>query len=246
MTPQILYEDTHLLAIAKPAGMIVNKADTTKGEVTVQEWAEEYLHLESGRLTHERDDFYDRGGIVHRLDKETSGVLLIAKTTTAFHELQSQFKNRTVKKQYTALVHGILAAKEGEVNVPIGRLDWNRKRFGVIADGREALTLYKTDAIYTLNTKKKEQLSLLTLFPRTGRTHQIRVHMKYLNHPIYADFLYAGRKTARDDRKFLSRVFLHAASITFHHPVSALEMRLQARLAPELQEFLDQNCTIVR
>ncbi len=157
MIPLILLEDTDILVISKPAGMIVNKADTTTGEVTVQEWAEEYLQMKSGALIHKRDDFYDRGGIVHRLDKETSGVLLIAKTPTALHELQSQFKNRTVQKTYTALVHGILTPKDGEINVPVGRLDWNRKRFGVVADGREAVTFYQTTTIYTLNTKKKEK-----------------------------------------------------------------------------------------
>ena len=245
MELQIIYEDDQMIVINKQAGVTVNKADTTRNEVTVQDAVESYLQLEPGKLDHERDAFYDRGGIVHRLDKETSGALLIAKTPEAFVALQSQFKERTVQKTYTALVHGIVSPAEGEINVPVGRLDWNRKRFGVIASGREATTKYKTEAVYELRDKKREKLSLMTLYPKTGRTHQIRVHMKYLNNPIFADFLYAGRKTARDDRRHLARVFLHASSISFMHPSNPEEMHITVPLAQELKDFLEQNCTIV-
>ncbi len=212
MHPTILYEDPSLLVLNKPAGITVNKSDTTKGEDTIQDWVEEYLKVPEGN---QFDTFYQRAGIVHRLDKETSGILLVAKTPEAFVDLQRQFKERLVKKTYLALAHGKITPETGEINVPVGRLPWNRKRFGVVAGGRDSLTRYKVLSYYTLYAKS---YTLLELYPETGRTHQIRVHLKHIGHPIFGDSLYAGRKTARDDRKFLERVFLHAAKISFFHP----------------------------
>jgi 23S rRNA pseudouridine1911/1915/1917 synthase len=131
--------------------------------------------------------------------------------------------------------------EEGEINIPVGRLPWNRRQFGVVAGGREALTRYKVVSHLTLKVgKKKEIVSLVDVFPETGRTHQIRVHMKYLNHPVFADFLYAGRKTSRDDRMLLERVFLHAHTISFNHPQSNERISLSSPLPPELQTVLDQ------
>lgn len=241
MEPQIVFEDSDLLVINKPAGITVNKSETTVHEVTVQEWAEERLQF--GTIERmpvdDHNDFYNRGGIVHRLDKETSGILLIAKTPDAFLTLQSQFKERTVEKTYIALVHGILSPAAGEINIPVGRLPWNRKQFGIIPGGRESVTFYKTLAQYK-DTIGKDTLTLLELSPKTGRTHQIRVHLKYTNHPIFADYLYAGRKTARNDRKRLQRVFLHAAAIIFSHPVSGERLHFTAPLPDELESFLSQ------
>lgn len=261
MEPTILYEDDSLVVINKPAGITVNKSDTTIHETTIQDWSEEYLGIKrvsrvakvpqvprekNGEARDIRDtldtSFYDRGGIVHRIDKETSGILLIAKTQEAFEALQRQFKERTVKKTYLTLVHGKVAPKEGEINIPVGRLPWNRRQFGVVAGGREALTRYKTiDNVQLTFNKKKEILSLLEVSPETGRTHQIRVHMKYLNHPIFADFLYAGRKTSRDDRMLLGRVFLHAHSISFIHPVTSERIAFQSQLPSELQSVIDKT-----
>ncbi len=140
------------------------------------------------------------------------------------------------------MVHGKVMPQKGEINAPIGRLPWNRMRFGVIADGREAHTLYEVKEYYQLKDKYDEVLSLLSVFPKTGRTHQIRVHMKHINHPVFADMLYAGRKNARDDRKYLQRIFLHAASITFQHPSTQEEMTLTAPLPEELKKFLEEHC----
>ncbi len=194
-------------------------------------------------------EFLNRAGVVHRLDKETSGVLLIAKNPAAFSHLQAQFKERTVKKRYVALAHGTITPPDGEVRIPVGRLPWNRKQFGIVAGGREAVTKYKVISNYKfplglssgrrLISNKKETLSLVELYPETGRTHQIRVHLKYIGHPIFADFLYAGRKTARNDRKLLSRVFLHAAKISFLHPTTAAELEFESPLPEELQTFLN-------
>ena len=233
--PQIVFEDDELLVVNKPAGMTVNNSDTTGYQSTLQDWIGE-RYKDSGLFSSESEhDFDRRNGIVHRLDKETSGVMLVAKKLPAFENLQSQFKERTVEKTYKALSHGVLVPEEGEISVPVGRLTWNRKQFGIIAGGRPAVTFYKTERVYKW---EKESLSLLTLFPKTGRTHQIRVHLKYLGHPIFADFLYAGRKTARKDRRYLGRVFLHAYSISINHPKSNQRVSYSADLVSDLREFL--------
>lgn len=243
MEPTVLYSDESMLVLDKPAGLIVNRSDTTRNVITIQDWVEEYLHIVHSEdvVTGEYGDpFKDRSGIVHRIDKETSGILLIAKTRDAFAALQRQFKERTVHKTYTALVHGELTPATGEIRAPVGRLPWNRKHFGIIAGGKEAVTKYKTlTTYYYENKKSKEKLSLVELYPETGRTHQIRVHVKYIGHPIFADELYGGRKTARDDRKLLGRVFLHAAHIEFSHPVTGERRAFDAPLPDELQTFLN-------
>lgn len=243
--PSILFEDTDIIVLNKPSHITVNKADTTRREITVQDWIEKKYQIshpkddqpmaENGVFENPAITFVKRSGIVHRLDKETSGILLVAKNVESFINLQKQFKERTVKKIYMALAHGKVIPEEGEINVPVGRLSFNRKRFGVIAGGREAVTKYKTIS----NFKKEEVLSLLEIYPQTGRTHQIRVHAKYINHPIVGDELYAGRKTARDDRKYVSRLFLHASKITFIHPTQNREVTFESPLPWELQEFLD-------
>ena len=238
--PRVIFEDSEILVLDKPAGMIVNKSDTTVGEKTVQEWVENKLKVKSEKLkVDEESDFYKRAGIAHRLDKETSGILLVAKTPAAFENLQKQFKERGVKKTYIALVHGKIESAEGEINVPVGRLPWNRKRFGVLAEGREAVTKYKVlSSKYYVLRGKREALTFIELYPQTGRTHQIRVHLKYFGHPIFADPLYGGRKTSRNDRKLLSRVFLHAAKISFFHPKTNKLISFESQLPDELKEFL--------
>lgn len=248
---EVVFEDDDVLVISKPAGMTVNRADTTKDEVTVQDWAEQKLGIKrmekpkepvktEGTLGQSYPNlFYDRGGIVHRLDKETSGILLLAKNPEVFAELQRQFKERIVKKTYRALVHGKVSPSEGEINVPVGRLPWNRRQFGVVAGGREAMTRYKALETGELHVgNRRESVTLLELYPETGRTHQIRVHLKYLGYPIFADFLYAGRKTQRDDRKLLSRVFLHASKLSFMHPRGKTYMSFESPLPEELQSVL--------
>ena len=202
------------------------------------------------------EDFYKRKGIVHRLDKETSGILLIAKNPASFLNLQKQFKERRVEKTYIALVHGEVKPEIGEINVPVGRLPFNRKRFGVVAGGREAVTKYKLLSVFSSRLssnsqpvlgssvqKNRQQItesySLLELYPKTGRTHQIRVHLKYFGHPVFSDPLYSGRKTARKDRKVLPRLFLHAFEISFLHPKTGKEVSFKSNLPVQLQNFLD-------
>ncbi len=247
---KIIYEDDDVLVLDKPAGITVNRSDTTIGEETVQDWLDSKFRIQSSPAStseaeraefriDEESDFYKRSGIVHRLDKETSGILLAAKTLQAFENLQKQFKERVIKKTYLALCHGKVVPERGEISVPVGRLPWNRKKFGVLAGGREAVTKYKVLSIkYLVPGKKEEPMSLLELYPETGRTHQIRVHLKHFNHPIFADFLYAGRKTSRDDRKVLNRVFLHAHKISFMHPKTHKQISLESPLPEELSKVI--------
>lgn len=235
MNLQIIYEDDSLLIIDKPSGITVNRSDTTIGQYTVADYiSDKYPFLLSKNINKD-SDFYKRSGIVHRIDKETSGILVAAKTQDAFENIQAQFKERIVGKTYIALVHGMLKGESGEISVPVGRLPWNRKRFGVLAGGREATTFYKIIGVFP----KLGGLTLLELNPKTGRTHQIRVHLKYFNHPIFSDLLYAGRKTSRDDRKILDRVFLHAAKISFNHPKTKEKVSFESPLPVELSELLD-------
>ena len=240
MEPKVIFEDREILVLDKPTGMIVNRSDTTVGEKTVQEWVEQKFKVQSSKFkVDEGSDFYNRAGIVHRLDKETSGILLVAKTPQAFVNLQAQFKERKVQKTYIALAHGKIEPSEGEINVAVGRLPWNRKRFGVLSGGREAITKYKIlDIKYYLSGKEREPLTLLELSPKTGRTHQIRVHLQYIHHPIFADPLYAGRKTSRNDRKLLSRIFLHASKISFFHPRKNDLISFESPLPETLNNFL--------
>lgn len=232
MDIKIIYEDDSLLILDKPTSITVNNSDTTKNEETVQDFVAKTHSNFTNPLFNDDSDFYKRAGIVHRIDKETSGILVVAKTKIAFENLQAQFKERKVEKTYVALVHGHIDLDEGEIVVPIGRLPWNRKKFGVLAGGKEAITHYRVLENY------QKPLTLLELNPKTGRTHQIRVHLKYFNHPIFGDFLYAGRKTSREDRKILNRFFLHAAKIIFYHPTTGERIIFESPIPTELKEVL--------
>jgi 23S rRNA pseudouridine1911/1915/1917 synthase len=229
--PQVIYQDDQYFIINKPPGFIVNEAKTTKGQPVLQTWIKENFDYEIATSR----EF--RSGIVHRIDKETSGILIIAKTIKSFKNLQKQFKEREVKKTYKALVHGKVEIKKGNISVPVGRQPWNRERFGVVPGGRKAETDYEVQKYFK---KDKEVFSLMTLYPKTGRTHQIRVHLKYLGYPIVADEFYAGRKTARRDRKWCPRLFLHAFAIEFAHPISGKKVTYEAPLMRDHKKALSE------
>lgn len=225
MEPKIIFEDGAILILDKPSGWIVNEAKTTGETPVVQSWLRENFDYGLIGSREERD------GIVHRLDKETSGILIVAKTKKAFENLQKQFKDREVRKKYIALVHGRLEPEEGEIKAPVGRLPWRRDRFGILPGGREAFTNYKVHKYY-------KDYTLLELFPKTGRTHQIRIHLKYVGHPIISDSFYAGRKTARKDRKWCPRLFLHASEISFSHPETFVKLSFKSEIPKDLEESL--------
>ncbi len=228
--PKILHEDKYLLVLDKPAGWVVNRAQTVKKQ-TLQDWIEKNLKSQISNLKSYR------GGIVHRLDKETSGILLIAKTSEAFENLQKQFKERKVKKRYLALVHGKIEPEEGIIKAPITRNPFNRKKFGVFLGGKEAETRYKKISNFKSQISN-EEFTLLELEPKTGRTHQIRVHLKYIGHPVVGDEFYAGRKTVRADRRWCFRQFLHASAISFFHPETGRQVEFHSPLPKDLKNAL--------
>lgn len=245
MTPKIIFEDESLFVVSKPSGYITNDADTTTTQPVLQSWIRDNFDypLKGNR------EFRD--GVVHRLDKETSGILLVAKTKEAFEELQRQFKERLVEKSYVALVHGKVEPSEGIIDAPVGRLPWRRDRFGVLPGGREALTRYRVITNYKLQITN-EKLTLVEFFPKTGRTHQIRIHAKHIGHPLVGDEFYAGRKTARNDRKWCPRLFLHALTIKFIHPDSikrslpaGRQVEFKADLPTDLQNVLSASEILV-
>lgn len=236
MDISILFEDDAFLCINKPVGVVVNRAISVKGE-TIQDWMEQRypLFTHSPGESEGRSAFVDRSGVVHRIDKETSGILLLAKTVDSFVELQRQFFEHSIQKTYLAIVHGELMPKEGEIRAPVGRLPWNKERFGIVPGGKESVTRYSV-----MKTIKKdgETLTLVSVFPETGRTHQIRVHMKYINHPLLGDYLYAGRKTSRDDREWAERVMLHAWKIVLAHPVTHESLAIEAPIPDDMNRII--------
>lgn len=225
MNPKVIYEDKSVLVIDKPTGWIINNSDTTKGILTVQDWISSNYFFEISK------DREFRSGIVHRLDKETSGCLIIAKTKESFEFVQNQFKDRVIEKEYLALVHGIVEQRKGHIKATVGRLPWNRERFGVMPGGRLSETEFIVESYYT---KEKESFSLVRFMPKTGRTHQIRIHAKHIGHPLVSDTFYAGRKTSRKDRLWCPRLFLHAESISFMEIDSGEKVRVRSKLPQDL------------
>jgi 23S rRNA pseudouridine1911/1915/1917 synthase len=219
----ILYEDTNLLVINKPAGLIVH-ADGKTDEPTVVDWLmEKYPEIKEvgepietiNQKTKEAVTIF-RPGIVHRIDRETSGCLVIAKNQETFLLLKSQFQNREVKKTYKAIVWGWVKNDEGIIDAPIGRSKndfrrWTAQR-GSRGEMRDAVTEYAVQERFEKNGK---QFTLVDVHPKTGRTHQIRVHFKYLNYPILCDSLYAPNLPCALG---FGRLALHAAEISFTLP----------------------------
>lgn len=241
----VLFEDEFLCVVDKPPGIVVNRAQSVQGE-TVQDWAEErFQGIQSADDSEEYRVFAERSGVAHRIDKETSGCLVIAKSPQVLSELMRQFRERTVHKTYLALVHGKITPAEGEIRAPVGRLPWNRERFGVLPGGRDAVTRYAVLQTFSRQDNSgnirdsRNLISLVELHPETGRTHQIRVHLKHINHPIVADWQYAGRKTARNDRTWAPRVMLHAAKILFRHPVTGIDLAVEAPIPDDMRAIIN-------
>jgi 23S rRNA pseudouridine1911/1915/1917 synthase len=222
-TPQpialdIIYEDEHIIAVNKPPGMAVHPSP-----------GHEHSTLVNAILAH-CDDLSGIGGalrpgIVHRLDRDTSGVILIARNDDAHRGLVRQLKDRTIEKTYVALVTGVPSPAEGIIDAPIARHGRQRQRMAIVAGGREATTAYRV-------IERFDEVSLVEARPKTGRTHQIRVHLAAIGHPIVGDVLYGKRSP------IVGRQFLHAARIAFVHPRSGESMVLDAALAPDLEEAL--------
>ncbi len=236
--PTIIYEDNNILAINKPFGMSVH-GDGRTNEATIADWIlKKYPKLVNvGELfyksiiSNQKSIIIPRPGIVHRLDKDTSGVLLVAKNKDTYFFLKKQFKNRTIKKTYYAIVYGVFKVDEGVIDVPIGRSTTDFRRRTTVSHSmrgevREAVTKYKVLA-------RSEQYSFLKITPKTGRTHQIRVHMKEDGHPVVCDTLYAPRRVCP---VLLGRLALHAYAIECEVPQEGI-LRIEAPLPEDMQKF---------
>ncbi len=214
----IIYEDDDLLVLDKPAGLTVHPAPGHPSHTLVNAVLSYFPHLA---------DIGDslRPGIVHRLDKDTSGVMLVAKNSIAQADLAEQFKAHSVAKAYLVLVKGRLTPENGIIEAPIGRDPRNRKRMAVVAEGREARTEYQV-------VRYIDDYTLLEVRPETGRTHQIRVHLSAIGYPVVGDAMY-GVKSA-----YLSRQFLHASRLGFKLPSTGEDVEFKSELPPDLEQAL--------
>jgi 23S rRNA pseudouridine1911/1915/1917 synthase len=229
----VLYEDADVVVLDKPAGLVVHPAAGHPDQTLV-----------NALLFHVKDlsgiGGEIRPGIVHRLDKDTSGVMVIAKHDDAHRKLKVAWNTERVRKEYVALVYGTPAHLQGTVDAPIGRDPRDRKRMAVVATGRPAITDYEV-------VERLRHASLLRCRLRTGRTHQIRVHMKHLGHPIAGDPLYSGPQWRGIPDKRMQKVFstlerqmLHAAKIAFEHPRSGERVTFEAPLPADFAGVIAQ------
>lgn len=223
----IRYEDDDFIVVNKPAGMVVHPAPGHETGTLVNAVMAHCPDLQG--VGGEK-----RPGIVHRLDKETSGLMVVAKNDVALRHLQRQFKERSVLKEYTALIHGNFIHNEVLIDAAIGRDPKNRKRMAIIHPGTSAASR-PAQTIVTL-IKPLKEYSLVTCQPLTGRTHQIRVHLAFAGYPIVGDKIYGRRKEELD----LARQFLHASKLTIKRPSDSEKISFIAELPPDLQYFLDK------
>lgn len=217
----ILYEDDDIIVINKPQGMVVHPAPGNYSGTLVNALLYHCKNLSgiNGIL---------RPGIVHRLDKDTSGVMVVAKNDKAHISLSNQIKERSVFKKYVAIVEGVIKDEEGKIEAPIGRHPVDRKKMAVIEDGRYALTLYKVLERFKENT-------LVEAVIKTGRTHQIRVHMAYIGHPIVGDHVYGFKR-----QKFkLEGQALHSSVLGFMHPTKGVYMEFEAPLPEYFKKLIE-------
>jgi 23S rRNA pseudouridine1911/1915/1917 synthase len=226
----ILHETPDYFVINKAAGMVVHPTESGHHfNGTVVNAVMDKINLE---------EFEDklRPGIVHRLDKDTSGVLIIAKNLEAYKYFVSQFKGRKVEKHYKVLVSGVLDYNEGIIDSPMSRDPINRKRMAVVSgrDGKEAITIYKVDEEFEIHDTLS--VSLLDVEIKTGRTHQIRVHMSAIGHPVVCDAIYGNRKvnTYFKEKYALKRHFLHAYSLSFDDFRSGKRVNIKSDLPEDL------------
>jgi len=230
---EIIYEDDDLIVVNKPAGLVVHPAAGISSGTLANALAFHFQQLSTRAGT-------IRPGLVHRLDKGTSGLIMVAKTEAAHENLADQFRTREVFKSYVALVHGRVEHDAGSIDQPIARDPRNRTRMAVVRGGRPSLSLYRMRQSYT-------RFTLLDVEIKTGRTHQIRVHLQWLKHPVVGDTVYGdGRdKTVQDARlrahiNSLKRQFLHAEQLAFHHPCTGERLHFTSPLPRELAKLLDE------
>lgn len=218
---EVVYEDSDIIVVNKPKGLVVHPANGNWDGTLVNAImaiCKDSLSGIGGEV---------RPGIVHRLDKDTSGLLIIAKNDKAHINMSNEIKNREVKKVYIALVRGIVAENEATINMPIGRSNKDRKKMAVVKNGKEAITHFKV-------IKRFDKYTLLEVKIDTGRTHQIRVHLSEIGHPVVGDEIYSNGKNEFGVHGQL----LHAKSLDFKHPITGKDMHLEAELPEEFKNIL--------
>lgn len=220
----VIFEDDDLLVVNKPAGMVVHPGAGT-GEDTL---VHALLHHCEGRLS--GIGGVDRPGIVHRLDKETSGLIVVAKSDRGFQGMSRCFLERRIEKKYLALVTGPMKSESGRIEAPIGRHPVRRTQMTVRSDGRTALSDWRLIESYP------KGLSLVEVHIHTGRTHQIRVHLAHIGHPLAGDPTYGFRP--KECPVSIPRVMLHAASLAFVHPVSSDPLHFEVPLPSDIAEVV--------
>lgn len=216
----IVYQDDDVLVINKPKGMVVHPA------------CGNYTNTLVNGLLYEMDDLPEingvlRPGIVHRIDKDTTGLLMVAKTEEAMKSLTEQLKTHSCKREYIALVYGTFDEEKGRINVPIARSKLDRKKMAVDKEGKEAITNFEV-------LKRYKGYTLIKCVLETGRTHQIRVHMEYIDHPLVGDKTYGRRKVIGDQGQFL-----HAKTIGFTHPRTGKWCEFTSELPQYFKDFLN-------
>lgn len=219
---EILHEDDDVIVINKPKNMVVHPAVGNMTGTLVN------AILGKHALSNVNGDI--RPGIVHRLDKNTTGILVVAKNNYAHQKLSEQFKNREAKKTYYALVRGIVEKDNGEMHLPIGRHPTERKKMAIVKDGKESLTLFKVLKRY------EEGYTLLELVPKTGRTHQIRVQLSFIGYPIVGDDLYSNGKNPFG----VTSQMLHSGKLCFTHPTTKEWMSFSSQLPKDFKDVLDK------
>lgn len=217
----IIYEDDYLMVINKPSGMVVHPGNGNM-EHTLVNALMGYTNI----LSNGKEEF--RPGIVHRIDKDTSGIILVAKTDKAHELLSDGFKNKTIKREYLALLVGSVPTDTATIDAPIGRDKLDRKKMCVTKENAKNAVTHLTVL------KRYKGYTLVKLKLETGRTHQIRVHMKYIGYPVYNDPVYLGGKCTSFGQ------FLHSYSVDFTHPITKEHLYFECDLPNEFQDFLDK------
>ena len=217
----IIYKDEHILVIEKPSGLTVHHGIKHRSNTLADKLVVAFPEINK---IGERG----RNGIVHRLDKDTSGLMIIALESSAYNKLQKMFKRREILKYYVALVFGKLLEKKGIIDAPIGRNPKNPVKQALINTGKESITNY-------IVIQEFDDVSLVEIHPETGRMHQIRVHFSGIGHPIIGDIKYGNGYM----NSVISRQFLHAHKIKFHHPITGKTMVLKSPLPSELTKVVD-------
>ena len=220
---EVMYEDNDIIVVNKPKGLVVHPANGNPDGTLVNAimaLCKDSLSGIGGEI---------RPGIVHRLDKDTSGLLIVAKNDKAHMNMSKQIKDREVKKMYIALVKGNIGEDEATINMPIGRSTKDRKKMAVRKDGKEAVTHFKV-------LKRYHNYTLLEVKIDTGRTHQIRVHMAEIGHPVVGDMVYSNGKNEFG----VEGQMLHAKSLDFKHPITGKQMHLEAELPEYFKEVLNK------